>query len=111
MAKVKHLSILIQTHPNQFSSLEYLALFTKIRQELSRAEAELESEMLDLVQNTNLISLVLTALSGDHKYLKLESAWILTNIAYSNREILNFLLTLEFYTVIQAALNSAQIDI
>lgn len=49
--------------------------------------------------------------SGDLKYLKLEAAWILTNIAYGSAEVLRALLTPQFCAVINGVLNAPNLDI
>jgi importin subunit alpha-1 len=57
------------------------------------------------------LQILAAADSTDLKYLKLEAAWILTNIAYGSEEVLRSLLTPQFIAVINNLLNSPTLDL
>lgn len=88
----------------QLSGMENLALVTKIRQELSHEPQISNEDLLLLVTNTSLVQMALQILdapdSPDLRFLKLEAAWILTNIAYGSEEVLKALMTPHFVAVV-----------
>jgi hypothetical protein len=97
------------------SVLEQLAIVTRIRQEISNDKSITDEDLVQLVKNTNLMSLVLQILeapsSPDMKYLKLEAGWILTNIAYGSEDVLSMLFTDQFIRVVNFILNEQPCDI
>jgi len=68
-----------------------------------------------MIKNTSLLALVLQILdaptSPEIKYLKLEAGWILTNIAYGSKDVLNMLFNEHFIRVINKVLNEQPCDI
>ena len=74
-----------------------------------------DQQISHLLQNTDIISIVLTILGCNNNvdtligYLKLESGWILTNIAYGDSESLQMLfnpnMNLNFISIIGSILN------
>ena len=81
-----------------FSMIQRLAILTKIRMELCNADAIGEQHISHLLQNTSIIDIVLSILGADQgfddivTFLKLESGWILTNMAYGDDKSLEILL-------------------
>lgn len=88
---------------------------TKVRQELSQEPQISNDDLLQLVLNTSLVQMALTILaapdSADLHYLKLEAAWILTNIAFGSEEVLRSLLTPQFCSVLNGVLAAPKLDI
>ena len=67
--------------------MQKLAIFTKIRQFLSSAEVIGAVELKHLINQTQIIEVVMLALSNEpNRYIKLEAGWILTNIAYGDED-------------------------
>lgn len=80
-----------------FSMIQRLAILTKIRMELCNADAIGEQHISHLLQNTSIIEIVLSILGSNNgfddivTFLKLESGWILTNMAYGDDKSLEIL--------------------
>jgi hypothetical protein len=86
--------------------------------ELCNADAIGEQHISHLLQNTNIIEIALSILGSNDSFddllsfLKLESGWILTNIAYGDHTSLEILfdqsnvnMNLTFYQIIGNILN------
>lgn len=98
--------------------IQRLAILTKIRMELCNADAIGEQHISHLLQNTNIIEIILSILGSNDSFddllsfLKLESGWILTNIAYGDHASLGMLfdqsdvnMNLTFNQIIGSTLN------
>jgi len=79
----------LMTSNNNLSQLEQLAILTKVRQEM--AFEENPPDIKTILTQTNVMKIIQQLLSLDEgavvtRYLKLESFWILINLAYGDED-------------------------
>jgi len=95
--------------------MQQLAILTEIRHYMSDAEKISNSDLLYLVQNSNLIDMLLKILQApcdpQVRILKLEAGWILTNIAYGDDEVIESFFTPSFIEVFACILQSSKSDL
>lgn len=86
----------ILTQHGNLQPIQQLAILTRMRHEVSNQHSIDNSDLLELT-NSQLITVILQILqapdSADLKYMKLEAAWILTNMAYGEQDVLTAILT------------------
>jgi hypothetical protein len=91
-------------------TMQILAILTKIRQVLSTESAISNENLEQLLTETNLTSILQQILNPQNveefKYLRLEAAWIMDNIAFWDSEVIALLLTDELVQTVNGVLIS-----
>lgn len=91
-------------------TMQILAILTKIRQVLSTESAISNENLEQLLNETNLTSILQQILNTQNveefKYLRLEAAWIMDNIAFWDSEVIALLLTEELVQTVNGVLIS-----